>query len=207
MSITTRSAATAALAFAVAGAAAQAQPEVLKIAFIDPTSGPAANIGLNILRTMQFLAERDAKAMPGAPRLEIEAFDNKGLPQETLNLFKLAVDRGYRYVIQSVGSGAAAALLDAVNKHNERNPGKEIVYLNYAATDPVLTNEKCSFWHFRFEADSSMKVEAMTAAIKDDPKVKRVFLVSRSAGSRKRCWRASGRTSRSSATSFTRSCR
>jgi branched-chain amino acid transport system substrate-binding protein len=177
MSITTRIAATAALAFAVAGAAAQAQPEVLKIAFIDPTSGPAANIGLNILRTMQFLAERDAKAMPGAPRLEIEAFDNKGLPQETLNLFKLAVDRGYRYVIQSVGSGAAAALLDAVNKHNERNPGKEIVYLNYAATDPVLTNEKCSFWHFRFEADSSMKVEAMTAAIKDDPKVKRVFLV------------------------------
>jgi len=47
------------------------------------------------------------------------------LPQETLNVFKMAVDRGYRYVIQSVDSGAAAALLDAVNKHNERNPGKE----------------------------------------------------------------------------------
>jgi branched-chain amino acid transport system substrate-binding protein len=177
MSITTRIAATAALAFAVAGAAAQAPPEVLKIAFIDPTSGPAANIGLNILRTMQFLAERDAKAMPGAPRLEIEAFDNKGSPQETLSLFKLAVDRGYRYVTQSVGSGAAAALIDAVNKHNERNPGREVVYLNYAANEPVLTNEKCSFWHFRFEADTSMKVEAMTAAIKDDPKIKRVFLV------------------------------
>ena len=27
-------------------------------------------------------------------------------------------------------------------KHNERNPGKEIVYLNYAAVDPELTNEQ-----------------------------------------------------------------
>lgn len=177
MNLFNRSAAAVVFALVAVNAGAQPTTDVVKVAFIDPISGPAANIGLNIFRSMQFLAERQSKAIPGAPRLELEAFDNKGLPQETLNVFKLAVDRGYRYVIQSVGSGSAAALLDAVNKHNERNPGKEIVYLNYAATDPALTNEKCSFWHFRFEADSSMKVEAMTAAIKDDPKVKRVFLM------------------------------
>ena len=46
MSFITRIAAIAALAFAVAGAAAQTHSEVLKIAFIDPTGGPAADIGL-----------------------------------------------------------------------------------------------------------------------------------------------------------------
>jgi branched-chain amino acid transport system substrate-binding protein len=177
MIIIKRALAAGALALVALVGHAQQKQEVVKVAFIDPITGPAANIGLNILRTMQFLAERQSKAIPGAPRLEIEAFDNKGSPQETLTVFKSAVDRGYRYVIQSVGSGAAAALIDAVNKHNERNPGKEVVYLNYAANDPVLTNEKCSFWHFRFEADTSMKVEAMTASIKEDPKVKRLFLI------------------------------
>ena len=48
-------------------------------------------------------------------------------------------------------------------KHNERNPGKEIVYLNYSAVDPDLTNSKCNYWHFRFDADTSMKMEAMTS--------------------------------------------
>ena len=177
MNIAHRVAAAAALTLAALTSGAQQKTEVVKIAFIDPISGPAANLGLNVYRTMQFLAERESKAMPGAPRLEVEAFDNKALPQETLTAFKGAVDRGYRYVTQSVGSGSAGALLDAVNKYNERNPGKEVLYLNYAANDPALTNERCSFWHFRFEADTSMKLEALTAAIKDDPKVKKVFLL------------------------------
>ena len=177
MNIVHRAAAAAVLTLAALTAGAQQKAEVMRIAFIDPISGPAANLGLNIYRTMQFLAERESKAMPGAPRLEVEAFDNKALPQETLTAFKAAVDRGYRYVTQSVGSGSAGALLDAVNKYNERNPGKEVLYLNYAANDPALTNEKCSFWHFRFEGDTAMKLEALTAAIKDDPKVKKVFLL------------------------------
>jgi branched-chain amino acid transport system substrate-binding protein len=36
------------------------------------------------------------------------------------------------------------------------------MYLNYAAVDPALTNEKCSFFHFRFDADADMKMQAMS---------------------------------------------
>ena len=64
---------------------------------------------------------------------------------------------------QGNSSAVAGALSDAITKHNERNPGKEVVYLNYAAVDPALTNEKCSFWHFRLDADTSMKMEALTS--------------------------------------------
>jgi branched-chain amino acid transport system substrate-binding protein len=64
-----------------------------------------------------------------------------------------------------------------VTKHNERNPGKEVVYLNYAAVDPDLTNSKCSFWHFRLDADTSMKMEALTSYMKDQPDIKNVYLI------------------------------
>ncbi|HOT83623.1 MAG TPA: hypothetical protein PLQ12_10025, partial [Candidatus Defluviicoccus seviourii] len=42
---------------------------------------------------------------------------------------------------------AAAALIDAIGKHNEREPERRVLFLNYSAVDPILTNEKCSFWH------------------------------------------------------------
>ena len=159
------------LAFAQAG-------ETVKIAFIDPLSGPMANIGTNILHTFQFLAEREGgKANPAGVKYEIVPFDNKGSPQESLSVLKAATDQGIRYVAQGNGSGAAAALSDAITKYNERNPGKEMVYLNYAAVDPDLTNSKCSYWHFRFDADTSMKMEAMTTYMKDDASVKKVYII------------------------------
>jgi branched-chain amino acid transport system substrate-binding protein len=110
-------------------------------------------------------------------KFEIVGMDSKGSPQEALNTFKAAVDQGFRYIVQGNGSGAALALSDAVGKHNERNPGKEVVYLNYAAVDPALTNEKCNYWHFRLDADTSQKMEALTSFMKDQPKVKKVYLL------------------------------
>jgi len=158
----------AGMAFAQAG-------ETVRIAFIDPQSGPFANIGQNILRTFQLAAER--ASAKGGVKYEVVAFDNKASPQESLNVLKSAIDQGFRYVAQGNGSGAAAAILDAVNKHNERNPGKEVVFFNYAAVDPDLTNAKCSFWHFRFDADTSMKMEAMVTAMSEDPSVKKVYII------------------------------
>jgi branched-chain amino acid transport system substrate-binding protein len=158
-----------------AGLACAQAGETVKIAFIDPQSGPFANIGQNILRTFQLAAER--ASAKGGVKYEVVAFDNKASPQESLNVLKVAIDQGFRYVAQGNGSGAAAAILDAVNKHNERNPGKEVVFLNYAAVDPDLTNSKCSFWHFRFDADTSMKMEAMVTAMSEDPTVKKVYII------------------------------
>lgn len=163
---------------AVSGAALAQKGETVRIAHIDPFSGPFANVGQNQLKSWQFVAERlNGAKNPAGVKFEIVGFDNKGSPQESLNALKAAIDQGFRYVTQGNGSGAAAAIVDAVNKHNERNPGKEVVYINYAAVDPALTNERCSFWHFRLDADTSMKMEALTSYMKDEAQVKNVYLI------------------------------
>ena len=157
------------------GNAAAGKAETIKIAFIDGISGPFANIGLNMLRSHQFVADRltPSKGL----RVELVPFDSKGSPQEAINALKAATDQGIRYITQGNSSAIAAALIDAINKYNERNPGKELVFFNYAAVDPDLTNAKCSYWHFRFDADSGMKMEAMTTFMKDDTSVKNVYLI------------------------------
>ena len=158
------------VAFAQAG-------QTVKIAFIDPLSGPFANVGQNILKSYQFVAEDFNKKNAAGVKFEFVPFDNKGSPQESLNSLKAAIDQGIRYVTQGNGSGAAGAISDAVTKHNERNPGKEVVYINYAAVDPDLTNSKCSFWHFRLDADTSMKMEGLTSYMKDQASVKKVYVI------------------------------
>jgi branched-chain amino acid transport system substrate-binding protein len=177
MSKLTRSTVVAAAAAAFAAGAFAQSGETVKVAFIDPLSGPFANIGQNQLKSWQFSAEKYSAKNAAGVKIEFVPFDNKGSPQESLNALKAAIDQGIRYVAQGNGSGAAAAILDAVNKHNERNPGKEVVFINYAAVDPDLTNSKCSFWHFRMDADTSMKMEALTSYMKDQPDVKNVYLI------------------------------
>jgi len=168
--------AAAALALCSGAVLAQAGTTV-KIGFIDPLSGPFANVGQNQLKSWQFSAEQFNKKNAAGVKFEFVPFDNKASPQESLNVLKAAIDQGIRYVVQGNGSGAAAAISDAVSKHNERNPGKEVVYINYAAVDPDLTNSKCSFWHFRMDADTSMKMEALTSYMKDQAEVKKVYLI------------------------------
>jgi len=180
--------AAASMALAASGALAQSKaaapapavaPQTVKIAFIDPLSGPFAGVGTNLLRHFQFMTElvnAQQLAGPGI-RFEMVPFDNKASPQESLTVLKQVIDQGIRYVAQGNGSGAALALSDAIEKHNERNPAQSIVFMNYAAVDPDLTNSKCSFWHFRFDANTDMKMEALTAYIKNRPEVKNVFLI------------------------------
>ncbi len=116
--------------------------ETVKIAFIDPLSGGAASTGENGLKHYQYLAEW-LNGRQGDWKFEVTGYDNKVNPQESLVAAQKAIDSGHRVITQGNGSSVAAALVDFVTKYNERNPGKEVVYLNYAAVDPVLTNEKC----------------------------------------------------------------
>jgi branched-chain amino acid transport system substrate-binding protein len=167
----------AAAVMALAGTAFAQKGETVKIAFMDPLSGPFANVGQNQLKSWQFAAEKLSAKNPAGVKFEVTGFDNKGSPQESLNTLKAAVDQGFRYITQGNGSGAGLALEDAVAKYNERNPGKEVIYLNYAAVDPAMTNEKCDYWHFRLDADTSMKMEALTTFMKDQPKVKKVYII------------------------------
>src|ERR1700724_2511936 len=159
------------------GAAAMAQ-DTLKIGWIDPLSGGAANQGERGLKLLRFLAnELNAKGGVLGKQVEIVPFDSKLNPQESLIQAQKAIDAGIRILTQGQASSVAGALTDFVTKYNERNPGKEVLYLNYAATDPVLTNDKCSFWHFRWDANSDIKMEALTNYMKGIPSIKKLYLI------------------------------
>jgi len=165
-------------AFLVMSGAAFAQKgETIKVGWVDPLSGLMAPVGQNQIKSFQFIAEHFNKNNPAGVKFEMVPIDNKLSPQESINAVKSLIDQGVRYIVQGNGSGAALAIMDAVSKHNERNPGKELVYINYAAVDPDLTNSKCNYWHFRLDADTSMKMEALTAWLKEQPDVKKVYLI------------------------------
>jgi branched-chain amino acid transport system substrate-binding protein len=173
------------IAFAAAGAAAlllasaaQAQ-QTIRVAYIDPLSGAFAQTGEQGLAEFRFAADKINKAggVLGGRKLEVLGFDSKVSPQEALNQLKRITDQGIRIITQGNGSNVAGALIEAVNRHNERNPGKEILYLNYAAVDPAYTNDKCSFWHFRFDANADMKMESLTTYMTDRKNIKKVYLI------------------------------
>jgi branched-chain amino acid transport system substrate-binding protein len=152
--------------------------DTVKIAYIDPLSGGGASIGEVGLKTFQYLAdELNAEGGLNGKKIEIVPLDNKTNPQESLIQAQKAADQGIRIITQGNGSSVAAALSDWVTKYNDRNPGKEIIYLNYAAVDPVLTNDKCSYWHFRWDANSDIKMAALTTFMKDRPNIKKVYLI------------------------------
>ena len=167
-----------AVAVYVGGHGAAMAQDTIKIGYIDPLSGPGATVGEVGLKTFQFLVEElNAKGGAAGKKFEVIGYDNKTNPQESLIQAQKAVDAGARILTQGNGSGVAAALVDWVNKYNERNPGKEVLYLNYAAVDPILTNEKCSFWHFRWDANSDIKMEALTNYMKPKTNIKKVYLI------------------------------
>ncbi len=164
----------AAAALCVGGVHAQ----TIKVAYIDPLSGPFANVGEQGLAEFRFATDRINKSgVLGKVKLELVPFDNKVSPQESLNQLKRVIDQDIRYITQGNSSAVAGALIEAVNRHNERNPGKEILYLNYAAVDPAYTNDKCSFWHFRFDANADMKMESLTTWMAANKNIKKVYLI------------------------------
>ncbi len=168
------------LAIAVAAwlAPAAMSAETIKIAYIDPLSGPFAATGENGMNQFKFAAEQINKAGGVLGRqLEIVPFDNKVSPQESLIQLKKVIADGIQFVFQGNSSGVAHAISDAVQKHNERNPGNRVLYLNYSAVDPALTNDKCHYWHFRFDAHADMKMAALTDVIKANPKIKKIYII------------------------------
>jgi len=165
-------------AFVCAGAAFAQKGETVKMVRIDAQTGLLGPVGVSQLKGFQFFAEKfSGTGNPAGVKFEVTGIDNKLSPTESLNALKAAIDQGVRYIIQGNGSSVALALSDAVTKHNERNPGKEVIYLNDSAVDPDLTNSKCSYWHFRFDADTSMKMEAMSSFMKDQPDIKKVYIL------------------------------
>ena len=153
--------------------------DTIKIAHIDPQSGPFALQGqYGDHHIQQAIDEINARGgVLGGLKLELVSLDNKSSPQESLVALKQAIDQGIRFVTQGNGSHVGHALTEGVLKHNRRNPGNEILYLNHAAIDPALTNEKCNYWHFRFDANVDMKIDALTAVIAKDKNIRKIYLI------------------------------
>ena len=162
-------------------AQAQAQAPV-RVALIESLSGPFANTGEAVFRNLVWAAERvNARGgikLPGGNRpLVFERYDSKGQNEEALSALRSAIDDGITLVAQGNSSAVAAVLIDAINKHNEREPSKRVLFMNYSAVDPVLTNEKCSYWHFRFDAHADMRMAALMDVLKDDKALRSVYLI------------------------------
>jgi len=163
-------------------AAAQARVEPVRIGLIEGLSGPFANAGEAVHRNLAWAAERvNARGgvqLPGGARpLEIVRLDSKGNTEEALSMLRSAVDQRIAFVAQGNSSATAAALIDAINKHNDRDPARRVLFLNYSAVDPILTNERCSFWHFRFDAHADMRLSALMDVLVEDRSVDSVYLI------------------------------
>jgi branched-chain amino acid transport system substrate-binding protein len=189
-------------AFEVLAQQNNAQAATLKIAMIEGLSGPFGNTGEAVFRNLVWACERvnarggvkmpgfkisvSGSCVPGScvttstpdiRRLEIVRYDSKGQIEEALSMLRAAIDDGVQIITQGNSSAVAAALIDAINKHNEREPTKRVIFLNYAAVDPALTNEKCSPWHFRFDAHADMRMAALMEVLAGDKSVKSVYLI------------------------------
>lgn len=175
----------AAQASAAASASVAAQARPIKVALIESLSGTFANTGEAVYRNVFWAMERvnarggvQLPASSGGPRpLVLERYDSKGQNEEALSALRAAIDDGAQVILQGNSSATAAVLIDAINKHNEREPAKRVVFLNYSAVDPILTNEKCSFWHFRFDAHADMRMAALMEVMREDKSLKSVYLI------------------------------
>lgn len=161
---------------------AQPAGEPIRIGMIEGLSGPFANTGEAVFRNLVWATERvNARGgvkLPGGHRpLEIVRFDSKGQTEEALSGLRSAIDRNIAIVTQGNSSAAAAGLIDAINKHNERDPARQVLFLNYSAVDPVLTNERCSYWHFRFDAHADMRMTALMSVLREDRALKGIYLI------------------------------
>lgn len=174
------------LAAAAAGVAlpawATASTEPIRLALIEGLSGPFANAGEAVWRNLLWATERvNARGgvrLPGGNRpLNLVRFDSKGNTDEALAQLKGATDQRISVILQGNSSAIAGALIDALNKHNEREPSRRALFLNYSAVEPALTNERCSFWHFRFDAHADMRLAALTEVMKGDTRTQKVYLI------------------------------
>ena len=157
------------------GAAAHAD-ETIKIGYAEQLSGPGAEVGQQQFQQLQYIVE-SINAQGGAlgKKFELVAYDDKMQTSEALIALKSITDQNIRFIVNYGPSSVAAALIDAIEKHNARNPDNPIVFLNTGAVATELTNEKCSFWHFRFDANAEQKALMLVGAIPAE--TKKVYLL------------------------------
>ncbi len=160
---------------AITSVIAIAQP--IQLALIESLSGPFANTGEAVLRNLAWGVERINSNNKTNKTYVLKHYDSKGQNEEALSALRLAIDDGAKIILQGNSSSTALVLMEAIQKHNERNSQQQVLFFNYAAVEPSLTQEKCSYWHFRFDAHSDMRMNALMQVIKADRALQKIYLI------------------------------
>ena len=152
--------------------------EPIKVMLIDPMSGPQSATVERASKNLQYAIKRDndAGGLQGR-KVDLSICDSKFNPKDGKSCLDRAIGEDIHYVFQGVGSNVTLTLVDAIEKYNARNPGKEIVLMNWAGLDEEMTNQYCSFWQFRTDAHIGMKVKALVTWLAADTSIKRVYLI------------------------------
>jgi branched-chain amino acid transport system substrate-binding protein len=151
--------------------------ETIKIAYIAGLSGPISLTSQERLKNFMAAADRvnASGILPGGAKFEIVPFDSKSTPQEGVIVLKQALDQGIRFVAASLSS-VSHAIVDSLVKQNLRDPDNAALFLNLSL-DPTLTESKCMFWHFRFDDNSTMYLDALTAYMAKREGIKSIYLI------------------------------
>ena len=149
----------------------------IKIAAIEPLSGPYAAVGKDLIDHIKFSAsEINKNGGINGRMIEIVPMDNAMKAEKTTELLRKAIDDGIRFITQGGGSSHALNIIKQLEKYNSRNPGKEVLFLNHSAVTTSFTNEDCTFFHFRFDSNVDMKVAGLVSHMSRDNSVKKVYL-------------------------------
>lgn len=153
-----------------------AHADTIKIGYSEALSGVFAQVGDQGIKSIQYAIDGvNARGGVLGKQLELVPMDNKGQPSEALITVQKMLDENITIMMNCGPSNIASALIGAVEKNNERNPSHRILYVNCGGLAPELTNEQCSFWHFRTSAHAGMQAEIMVRAL---PKsVTKVYLI------------------------------
>ena len=153
--------------------------ETIRIAHIDPISGPFGNVGESLGRHLQAVAG-DINAKGGAyGGAKFELINHRQQEQPARQRARAAAGHRRRHPLCHPGQ----RLEHRPRAHRSggqvqrRNPDKPVVYLNFGAIDPALTNEKCNYWHFRFDANVDMKIEALTNYMAMQKGIQKLYLI------------------------------
>lgn len=166
------------MAFGLMGGAHAEPMKTIKIAIIDPFSGPFGPVGTLNAQIIESVIQRvNAAKDLGNYQLQLVPFDDKLNPSIALVDAQKAADEGIRYIMQGNGSNVSFALIDWLQKHNRMNPQNKMLYFNYAAADPGLSNEDCGFYHFNFAANANMQMAALVSYIAEQKNIKKIFLI------------------------------
>src|SRR5262245_45815550 len=97
--------------------------DTIECLYRSPVAALCAQVGDANLKQFQFILDYiNSKGGALGKKFELVPFDNKSQPSDALIALKSATDQNMPFIMQCSGSNIAAALIEGVEKHNERNP-------------------------------------------------------------------------------------